>query len=174
MRVFDPGGAGLAAPSDPRWTFLAGFEDMLEGWELATGARNPPPLEVASPGSSGRGALAVTVPPGRASVAVNTTVLRGWMLLELGPAAALRVAARTDAGPGRLRVWLATQAGSPEFVRHEGPPAWEVGPEWRRFEAPLAAFSRLRPGEVDRVTFEFSGRAGQRLLLDDVELAPED
>lgn len=174
MRLFDPAQTGMTPPPEAGWRFLAGFEDAFEGWELATGARNAPPLERASPGATGRGALAVTVPPGRASVAVNTTVLRGWMLLELGPAAALRLAARTDAGTGRLRVWLATGAGSPEFVRHEGPWTWEVGPAWRRFEAPFGAFRRLRPGEVDRVTFEFAGRAGQRLLLDDVELAPED
>lgn len=174
MRIFHPARAGVAEPPAAAWTFLEGFEEGHEGWELATGAREAPPLERASPGATGRGALAVTVPPGRASVAVNTTALRGWMLLEAGPGATLRLAARTDAGPGRLRVWLATQAGAPEFVRHEGPGAWEVGPEWRRFEVPLAAFQRLRPGEVDRVTFEFAGRAGQRLLLDDVELVPED
>lgn len=171
MRVFSPGKAGLAASSVPRWTFLEGFEEGLDGWELAMGVTNAPPLRPVSPGASGRRALAVAVPEGRASVAVATTSLRGWMLLEHGPAA-LRFAARTDAGEGRLRVQLQADAGSTNLVLHDGPPAETVGPAWRRVEVPFAAFPRLRPRDVDRLVIEFAGQDGQRLLLDDVELVP--
>ncbi|MFN0067989.1 MAG: hypothetical protein ACKVYV_10170 [Limisphaerales bacterium] len=171
MRIFFPAQAGLTRPANLRWAFLEGFEEGHEGWALATGATNALPLETVSPGASGRHALAVAVPPGRASVAVTTTALRGWMLLEHG-AAALRLSARTDAGEGRLRVKLLANAGSPEFVLHEGPPAETVGPAWRRVEIPLAAYPRLRVRDVDRLVIEFAGRAGQRLLVDDVELVP--
>lgn len=171
MRIFFPAQAGVTRRASLSWAFLEGFEEGHEGWTLATGATSAPPLEIVSPGASGRRALAVTVPPGRASVAVATTVLRGWMLLEHGPAA-LRFAARTDAVEGRLRVKLLANAGSPEFVLHEGPPAEAVGPAWRRVEVPFAAFPRLRARDVDRLVIEFASRAGQRLLLDDVELVP--
>jgi len=170
-RIFHPARAGVAEPPAAAWTFLEGFEEEpFPGWELASAATNAVPLARDAAARSGRWALAVTIPPGRASVAVATTRLRGWMLREHAPAA-LRLAARAPAGGGELRLALHMHAGTPELAISEAAGAAALGPGWRGIEAPFSAFPRLRAGAVDRLVLEFRGAAGQRLLLDDVELS---
>ncbi len=169
LRLFQPRLAGLSAPTFPFTGYLDGFEEGLGSWEptVAVGGK-----EVWGPSTnalSGRSALRLSVPAGRGSMTIGTVRVQGWMLDEHAPIA-VRFAARTEFGSGRVGCALHSHARTEELAVHPALGAFEVGPSWQRLEIPMAAFAGLRPSAVDWFTVQFFAEPGRALLLDDVEL----
>lgn len=173
-REFWPRVAGMTEPTEPFRGFVEGFEEGLRGWEL---------VSVRDAGDAGRGLVASTnalsgsralrleIPPGRGSVTVGTVRVRGWMLTE-HRVEAIRIAARTESGEGRLGVALHSRArtGADALAVHPARGEFRVLPTWQRLEIPIEAFVGLRPYWVDWLTFQFFGESGTSLVLDDLEL----
>lgn len=173
VREFWPRKAGLHEPTDVFMGFLDGFEAGREGWEIASavagGAADGGALTISTNGLSGRAALRVEIPPGRGSVTVGTVRVRGWMLTE-HRVDAIRVAARTESGTGRLGCALHTRARTKELAVHPARGEFQLGPGWQRLEVPLDAFVGVRPLRVDWLTLQFFAESGGAVLLDDLEL----
>lgn len=169
LRCFDPKEAGMAEATFPFRGFVEGFEDGIEGWELASSGGVPDTLAWSTNALSGRRALRVRVPEGRGSVTVGTVRLRGWMLREYDPSD-LRIAMRTTGGEGRIQVALHSRAHTQNLAVHPAHGEVPVGETWQRLEVPLKAFVHLRPEDVDWLTIQFLAEPGRELLLDDVEL----
>ncbi len=174
VREFWPRLAGMTEPTEPFRGFVEGFEDGASGWELVTAVGDASPgrhLRLSTNALSGGGALRVEIPPGRGSVTVGTVRVRGWMLTE-HPVEAIRVAARTESGEGRLGCVLHSRAraGADDLAVHPARGEFRVLPAWQRLEVPVEAFVGLRPYWVDWLTLQFFGDSGGAVLLDDLEL----
>jgi|GEM_PF-645277 len=169
MRWFRPRLAGVTEPTLPFAGHLEGFEQGTVGWEWGGSGDGSSWMMVSTQAWSGRGALRVEVPAGRASATVGTVRVRGWMLSEHAPRQ-LVVVARTEKGTGRVRMALHGEARSPRLAVFPAKSEFEVGPKWRRIEVPLASFVNLRPSSVDWLTIQFLAESGRAVLLDDLEL----
>ena len=128
-----------------------------------------PRLRTAANALTGLRALRIEVPDGRASMTVGTVRIQGWMLIEHAPVA-VRFAARTEGGEGKVGCRLHGHAGTDRVAVFPTRAEFSIGPEWRRLEVPIQAFSGLRPLEVDWMTIQFRAESGRALLVDDVEL----
>jgi hypothetical protein len=169
MRWFRPRLAGVTEPTLPFTGHLEGFEQGLAGWEWGGSGDGSPWMTVSSQAWSGRGALRMEVPSGRASATVGTVRVRGWMLAEHAPRQVV-VVARTERGAGRIRMALHGDARSPQLAVFPAKSEFEVGTRWRRVEVPLDSFVNLRPSSVDWLTIQFLAESGRAVLLDDLEL----
>ncbi|MGE3311406.1 MAG: hypothetical protein AB7O66_15675 [Limisphaerales bacterium] len=169
MRWFRPGLAGVTEPTRPFTGHLEGFEQGLGGWEWGGSGDGAMGMTTSSQAWTGRAALRLEVPRGRASATIGTVRLRGWMLVEHAPVN-LVMAARTESGVGKLRLALHGGARSDDLAVYPARREFEVGPAWRRIEVPLESFVNLRPSTVDWLTVQFLADGGRAVLLDDVEL----
>lgn len=169
LREFDPRAAGLGEATFPFRGLVEGFEEGIDGWEIASGGARTNSLTWSTQALTGQHALRLEVPPGKGSVTVGTVRLRGWMLREYD-AVALRIALRTEAGEGRVAVALHSHARRPDLATHPAPGELPLENRWVRLEIPLTAFVQLRAAAVDGLTIQFLAEPGRALLLDDVEL----
>jgi hypothetical protein len=167
-RVFRPGLVDPPVTVGPFSGLVDGFEDGIGGWSGTVPGVNGG-LGWTDRALTGRGGLRIEVPGQRASMTVGTVRLQGWMLVEHGPRA-VRFAARTEGGEGRVGCALHGHAGTDRVAVFPAKGEFRIGPEWRRLEVPLAAFAGLRPGEVDWMTIQFRAESGRALVVDDVEL----
>lgn len=176
VRLFRVPGSELVAPTFVFTGFLDGFEEGITGWEPVAAGLPDTAVTRSSQALTGRGALRLEVPPGRASVTVGTVRIQGWMLLEHNPVAvrfAARMeeqAGRKDGGVGRVNCALHGQARTPDVAIYPTLGEFTIGKEWRRLEVPVEAFTGLRPGTVDWFTIQFRADSGRALLVDDLEL----
>lgn len=169
MRWFRPRAAGVEEPTFPFAGHLEGFEQGMVGWEWGGSGDGSDWMTVSTEAWSGRGALRIEVPAGRASATVGTVRVRGWMLVEHAPRKVV-VVARTEKGTGRLRMAMHGDARSPGLAVFPAKTEIEVGPKWRRVEVPIESFVNLRPAAVDWLTIQFLAESGRAVLLDDLEL----
>lgn len=169
MRWFRPKLAGVLEPTFPFVGHLEGFEQGTAGWEWGGSADATEWMTLSTQAWSGRSALRIEIPTGRASATVGTVRVRGWMLVEHAPRQVV-VVARTEKGMGRLRMALHGDARSPQLAVYPAKAEYEVGPKWRRIEVPLDSFVNLRPATVDWLTIQFLAESGRAVLLDDLEL----
>ena len=169
VRSFRTAGSDLVTPTFVFNGFLEGFEEGLEAWEPTVAGISERSMVRSTNALTGRYALRLEVPAGRASMTVGTTRVRGWMLEEYSPVA-LRFAARTESGNGRIACVLHGNARTPNVAVYPTKAEFTVGRDWRRFEVPMEAFTGLRPGMVDAFTLQFRSESGRALLVDDLEL----
>ncbi len=169
MRWFRPQLAGVTEPTLPFTGHLEGFEQGMVGWEWGGSGDGSPWMTVSKEAWSGRGALRIEVPSGRASATVGTVRVRGWMLMEHAPRQVV-VVARTEKGTGKIRMALHGDARSPGLAVFPAKSEFEVGTRWRRIEVPLDSFVNLRASSVDWLTIQFLSESGRAVLLDDLEL----
>jgi hypothetical protein len=169
MRCFRPVAAGVMEATSPFTGHLDGFEQGLVGWEWGGSGDGAEWMALTEEAWTGRWAMRVTVPRGRASATVGTVRLRSWML-EGGVAGRLVMAARTTGGEGRLRFALHGNARTSGLAVYPAKGEEAVGPVWRRVEVPLERFVNLRPWTVDWLTIQFVADAGRVVVLDDLEL----
>jgi len=169
-RLFQPLSAGLELPTFPFSGYLEGFEDGAPAtWQPTVSGVPEGGVTVGTNALSGRWALRLTVPPSRGSITVGTTRIQPWMLLEHSPVA-VRFAARTEGGGGRIGCALHGNARTEDLAVYPAAGTFDVGPDWRRFEVPMEAFLGLRPSTVDWFTIQFFAEPGRVLDVDDVEL----
>lgn len=167
-RVYRPALADPPVTVGPFSGLLDGFEEGIGGWSGAVpGIREG--FSWTSQSLTGRGALRIQVPERRASMTVGTVRLQGWMLSEFSPRA-VRFAARTESGEGRVSCRLHGHAGTEQLSVFPAKGEFRIGPEWRRLEIPIEAFAGLRATEVDWLSLQFRAEAGRVLLVDDLEL----
>lgn len=169
LRLFRTVASDLTTPTFVFNGFLDGFEEGIPGWEAVAAGLPETVLQASAKALTGRGALRMEVPPGRASVTVGTVRVQGWMLEEHAPVA-LRFAARTESGDGQVHCDLHGFARTPQVAIYPTQADFPIGPEWRRLEVPMEAFTGLRPGTVDWFTIQFRAESGRALLVDDLEL----
>ena len=168
MRVCRPRAAGLEEPSRVFWPFLEGFETGTEGWDLVATATEFAALKTDSIAKNGHAALRVSLPPGRRSVTVATTRIRGWQILQNG-ATGLRVWLRTREGTGRARFTLFANAFETNQVLSLSSIEPKLNNRWQKIELPFTSFSKLPLGNVDWFTLEFIGAGPQDFLFDDLQ-----
>jgi hypothetical protein len=177
VRLFRTPGSELLAPTFVFTGFLDGFEEGIAGWEPVAAALPETAVTHSQRALTGRGALRLEVPAGRASVTVGTVRIQGWMLLEHAPVA-VRFAARLEDATGRkedvgrIGCALHGNARTPDVAIYPTLGEFTIGREWRRLEIPIEAFTGLRPGTVDWFTIQFRADSGRALLVDDLELVP--
>lgn len=169
MRVCEPRKLGVTKSSRAFWSFLAGFEDGVDGWAVLSGEEAPAKLRVSPTAVSGRQALSVTVPKDKASVAIGTTVVRGWHV-QWKEAEGIRFHVRTRTGKGRLRMTAMTNAFSDRQQTSELSQMLEVGPDWNQMNVFFSEFRGLKAVDLDHLAFEFIGGEGVEFLLDDLSL----
>ncbi len=165
MRVVQPNAFGMEMPSRFFWAFIEGFEHELDGWRIANGT-DPRTDRIAK---SGRASLAVRVPPGRRSVNIETTRLRGWFLEEHG-ATGIGVWLRTKNGNGTAAFTLMSNARSTNQIMSRRAETVKVIPKWVKIALPFESFPKVRLGEVDLFSIEFAAEEGAELLIDDLHL----
>jgi hypothetical protein len=169
MRIFRPRAAGIEVPSRPFWAFLEGFEEDLESWRIPGEDRNQPPLERIPLPRNGHSSLSVKIPPGRSSIAVATTRVRGWQV-EQKMATGLRLWMRTAAGAGRVRFTVYSNASTTNQVASIFPEEAPVSAQWRRMDIPFKSFSGLVRPAMDLFVVECIAEGPAEFLLDDLQL----
>lgn len=169
MRVCHPRRAGLEEPSRVFWPFLEGFEEGIEGWRLVGESADLPPLRLDPAAKNGRAALRVTVPPGKRSVTLATTRLRGWQILQQ-TASGMRVWLRTKQGTGKVRFTLLADAHTTNQVVSICPTEPAITEQWQRVDVAFSMFPRLPLANADLLTLEFIGQGPLEFLVDDLQL----
>jgi hypothetical protein len=165
MRIAWPGALGLEQPTRLFWPFIEGFEQGTEGWRIIYG----PPFRTKAAARNGRSSLAVTIPPGRSSVTLVTTRLRGWFLQE-HHAAGIELWIRTQRGKGMMTPELLANAFSTNQVIARQSAPTVIGPRWTRVDLLFSTFPKFPLGELDLFSIELTGETGMEFLLDDVQL----
>ena len=169
MRVCEPRKMGVKKSSRAFWSFLAGFEDGVDGWTLLSGESTQAKLQVSTTSFNGRQALSVSIPEGKVSVAIGTTVVRGWHV-QWKDAEGIRFHLRTKTGKGRLRMTAMMNAFSDQQQTAELSQVLELGPDWKQVNVFFSEFRGLNAGNLDFIAFEFIGEEGAEFLLDDLRL----
>ncbi len=169
MRVCEPRKMGVKKSSRAFWSFLAGFEDGVDGWTLLSGESAQAKLQVSTTSYNGRQALSVSVPKGKVSVAIGTTVVRGWHV-QWKEAEGIRFHMRTKTGRGRVRVTAMMNAFSDQQQTAELSQVLDAGPDWKQVNVFFSEFRGLNAVHLDFIAFEFVGEEGAEFLLDDLRL----
>jgi hypothetical protein len=169
LRICHPRLAGLEQPSRVFWPFLEGFEENLESWRLLNDQPGYVPLTTNRTAVNGYAALQVTLPPDKQSVAVATTVLRGWQIAHY-EAKGLRLWVRTQAGSGSARFALIANAGATNQVIYPSPIKAKIKAEWQKIEIPFTLAPPLALHNVDLFTLEFTADGPREFLVDDLSL----
>jgi hypothetical protein len=167
MRSVLPREAGIEQPKKIFWPFLDGFEQGIESWRaLADGAV----MSVSTEAKNGKAALSIRIATARRSATVGTTRLRGWFAQE-HQARGFGFWARTKQGTGEVRCSLVANAFTTNQVIAAQERATKLTAMWKRVEVPFNDFTQFPLGELDLVTFEFTGTSSTEFLLDDLFLA---
>jgi hypothetical protein len=169
LRVCYPGRLGLEMPTRIFWPFLEGFEESLESWRWLAGGPEDGRLQTSGTVKNGKLALSVKIPPGRASVTVGTTRVRGWSVLE-HRATGVAVWIRTREGTGRARFAFLANAFATNQVADAPPLEAPIRERWNQIEVPFSAPAKFPLGDLDLFSIELLGSAGTEFLLDDLQL----
>ena len=169
MRLCRPRLLGLERPTRAFWPFIEGFEEGLEGWRWLAGGPDKGDLQTSSTARNGKAALTVTIQRGKTSVAIGTTHLRGWNLLEHG-ATGLSLWMRTREGTGRARFTILANAFTTNQVMaaHDGEIV--LRDRWEKVDLSFHKFPKFPLTEVDFFAIEFLGNPGWEFLVDDVQM----
>lgn len=162
MRSVLPRAIGIEQPAKIFWPFLDGFEIGTESWRSLSGGR----LSTSMEAKNGKAALSIRIPDDRVSMAVATTRLRGWFAQE-HQARGFGFWARTKTGEGEVRCSLLANAFTTNQIIVAQTAATKLTSAWKRVEVPFSDFPRFPIGDLDLVSFEFSGAHGREFLLDD-------
>lgn len=165
MRIVEPRTLGLEQPTRFFWAFVEGFEQELDSWR----ATDPSGVRTDPSAKNGRAALVVRVPPGRHSVMVETTRLRGWFLEEHG-ATGIGLWLRVKSGAGAATFTLLANAFSTNQVASRRQQTVTVSPQWTKVVLPFESFPKVPLGEVDLFSIELSAEPGTEFLLDNLFL----
>lgn len=169
MRLLSPRDAGLEEPTRPFWPFLEGFEEGLESWRLLSGAEGTPPLATSASAKTGRAALLARLPPGKRSLTLATTRLRGW-LIEQRHATGVCLWLRTAEGQGRARFSVAANALTPQEIARVWSSQTALGERWQRVDLYFEQLPALPLGAIDLFSVEFIADGPRELLIDDLQL----
>lgn len=169
IRMCRPRALGLAAPTALFWPFLEGFEQGLENWRLLGAPSNAPPLAVDSLAKDGLRALQVSLPPGRRSVTVATTQIRGWHF-RLRGATGVRLWMRTRSDLGYARFTFFSEALTTNQVMAACRATVKLKDEWQKVSLFLGDFPNLSTAGVDLFAIEFVSERAQDFLVDNLEL----
>lgn len=169
MRLCRPRRLGLEQPTRIFWPFVEGFEESLEGWRWLAGGPEDGRILTSGPARNGKFALAVTISPGKSSVTIGTTRLRGWYLLEHG-ASGISLWMKTREGVGAVRFTLMANAFATNQAVAIRLATVPIQAEWRCVELPLRSFPRLALAELDFFAIEFLGASGREFLIDDLQM----
>ena len=169
MRLCRPRVLGLETPTRIFWPFIEGFEEGLESWRWLAGGPQDGGFQISSAVKNGKAALAVAIPPGKASAAIGTTRFRGWHLLEHG-ATGISLWMRTRQGPGHARFTLFANAFTTNQVAAVSNAEAAVSPLWQKIDLPFSRFPKFPLSEVDFLAIEFLGTTGCEFLIDDLQM----
>jgi hypothetical protein len=169
MRLCRPRALGLEQPTRIFWPFLEGFEEGTESWRWLAGGPDDERFSTSTTVKNGKVALAVTIPPGKTSVTLGTTRLRGWLVLEHA-ATGVAFWMRTQTGSGLARFTLLANAFTTNQVVALRPKADPVGAQWQELALPFESFGRFPLCDLDFFTIELLGKPGTEFLLDDMQL----
>jgi hypothetical protein len=164
MRMAHPRALGLERPTRLFWAFVEGFEQDLDGWRTANST-----VRTNASARSGRAALALRVPPGRKSISVESTRLRGWFLQE-HEAEGFAVWMRTVQGQGRVAFTLVANAASTDQITSRRSETVAVSTNWTKSRLLFESFPKPPLADLDLVVIEFIAEPGTELLIDDVHL----
>lgn len=169
MRVCHPREAGLEEIARPFWPFLEGFEEGLDNWRWHSSAPAGYALATHTNAYNGYASLCVPTPPGRRTVSVATTVVRGWHL-ELFQARGLGLWARTDTGEATLRWTFITDYGTTNQLVFPAPTAQNLGNRWVKVETLFDVIPPEHRGKLDLVTLEIEADPPRQVWLDNLHL----
>ncbi len=169
MRLCRPRLLGLEMPTRPFWPFLEGFEESLESWRWLAGGPEDGRFQLSSLVKNGKAALSVTIPPGKRSVTIGTTRLRGWQVLEHG-GRGVSLWLRTREGTGQARFTLLADAFTTNQVVSARPEPVSLRSRWEQVDLPFKSFGKLPLANLDFFTIEFLGRPGTEFLVDDLQM----
>lgn len=169
MRVCHPREAGLEEIARPFWPFLEGFEEGLTNWRWHSSVPAGCALAAHTNAFNGYASLCVPVPPGRHTVAVATTVVRGWHL-DLFQARGLGLWARTVQGEATLRWTFITDYGTTNQMVFPSPAVQSLDSRWVKVETVFDVIPPELRGQLDLVTVEIEAEPPREVLLDNVHL----
>ena len=169
LRAVTPRLAGLEDPSRIFWPVLEGFEEDLESWQLLTTGREGGQMKTDPACRHGQAALAVSLPPGKRSITVATTRVKGWQAVSQ-KARGVRVWLRTRQGEGRARFTLLANAHSTNQVVVTSRTEARLNDQWQKVDLFFDDFPALALVDVDLFAIEFIGEGPRDFLLDDLEL----
>lgn len=169
LRVCRPREAGMEEITRPFWPFLEGFEEGLDNWQWHSHVPAGHLLTLHTNAYHGYASLRVPLPPGRRSVAVATTVVRGWHL-DLFGARGLGLWARTLEGQAQLRWTFITDYGTTNQLVFPSPVSHTIGNRWTKMETLFDSIPEAHRSELDWVTLEVQSDNAGAVLLDNLHL----
>lgn len=169
MRICRPRLLGLEQPTRFFWWFVEGFEEGLESWRYLAGNAGIEAIRTSNLARNGKKSLLVTVPPGKASVTLGTTRLRGWYVAEHG-ASGVRFWTRTSSGNGQVRCTCFANAFSTNQTVSMSKFTATVRSDWGASDFMWDSFPRFDSSQLDFIAIELVGSPGQEFFLDDLQL----
>ena len=166
LRLTYPRDLGLEGPTRFFWPFIEGFEEGASSWRLA--ATDTGTMQLSSESKNGRAALQVSLPPGKHSVTVGTTRVRGWRALHAG-VHGLSVWLRTRGGAATVRMTLHENAFGTNQVVSVSPLEGRIAETWQRVDISFDSFPNLTLANVDWFTLEFIADGPREILVDDLQ-----
>lgn len=169
MRVCHPRKMGLDKPSRAFWPFLEGFETGTRSWRYLAGSNSSESPGAVEEPRSGQRAMLLRIPPGKVSVTVGTTLVRGWHA-RLKGATGVKFWARASGGRGKVRLALLANAFSEDQAVSILPHTIDLDDDWKQVDARFSEFPGLKTAAIDLLSLEFVGAPRTEFLVDDLEL----
>ena len=169
MRVCWPRRLGMEQPTRSFFPFLEGFEEPLLNWHMVGDAQGKGNLRVVTESHTGKGALAVTIPPGQSSVKVLTTRVRGWQAVRQG-ASGVRLWLKAGQGRASARFVLLAQAGSTNELAAMHAQVVPLNHQWQDVNLAFGDFTDIPLVSVDALAIETFGEESSTILIDDLQL----
>ena len=166
MRVCRPNSAGMDRPTRPFWPYLDGFEEELVGWFPIGDSPRP----VSQPGGhTGNRAMAISIPPGKSSAAVGSTIIRSWHM-TLEKAKGVRFWARLESGTATGRLTFYGDHEQPHQRISVWPIEIELTDQWQPVDMFFHELPYLPLASIDFFTLEVVSGSPVTLLIDDLQL----
>ncbi len=169
LRMCVPLDLGMESPSRTPWAFVEGFEQGLEGWQLAGEDFSGAAIRASETAHDGGHSLSLSLPARKHSVTAISTRLRGWKV-EQHRAVGLRLWLRVAQGEGRARISVMANGRSPEQVIHTFSDEPVSAGDWRKVELPFVSLDAAFRTGINLLSIEFIGVGPAELLVDDIEL----
>lgn len=169
MRICHPRKIGIEKPSRAFWPFLEGFETGARNWRYLAGSNSRESPGTIEESKSGQRAMLLQIPPGKVSVTVGTTSVRGWHA-RINGATGLKFWARASGGRGQVRLALLCNAFSEDQSVSIRPGTIDLDGDWKQVVVFFSEFPGLKTVDMDLLTLEFVGAGQAEFLVDDLEL----